>query len=411
MTLTKKGIFLVYVLLISLTTKSQIIQYEYTIPLIDVVKRAGYGEIIYPEIAKRYNFLRSIPKIECDTSSIQYFKINQYVHKDSIANQVYLFVGINQKKGEKYVVIDTDRNFDFSDNPLFVFTLSKASLPREEKLQRCIGLQIPLDSTNSNFAHIGVDPYGYWSTSSNKLQICITFGDFMTNTTKLGNTPVKIDAYFDLDFSKKILNKRTSFSVRYNDKANHPTYKDFRKGDTIQVQNSLYKLIEIEHPNITLKSIGILEDSSSIGSIVPILYVKDIKYRNRVQLNELMKDKYIFIDFWGSWCNPCISSIPKLKVLYDKIKGRKDVLILGLASENEADLDKLSSIMKEKKIEWNNYWLDRKEQETLISTIRKLDIGAYPTYLIIDKFGKIVYKDSSSLKTQEAIDFFLNIIG
>ena len=44
------------------------------------------------------------------------------------------------------------------------------------------------------------------------------------------------------------------------------------------------------------------------------------------------------------------------------------------------------------------------------SILSKLNIASFPTYLIIDNTGKIVYKENSMFKTEEAIAFFMELI-
>ena len=46
--------------------------------------------------------------------------------------------------------------------------------------------------------------------------------------------------------------------------------------------------------------------------------------------NESIKGKYYLIDFWATWCPPCVEEIPELSRVYEKYKGRKlEVLSLS----------------------------------------------------------------------------------
>ena len=52
---------------------------------------------------------------------------------------------------------------------------------------------------------------------------------------------------------------------------------------------------------------------------------------SKVSLSDYVGNgKYLLVDFWASWCAPCIAEIPTLKEVYSKYKGDK-FEILGIA--------------------------------------------------------------------------------
>ena len=407
---------LIFALLVSITVKSQVKDNTYIIPFKRVLQKPWGGEHMILKVVNDCSFLKNIPDIPCDISAINCFKLNRYVAKDSIPNQMYVFIGVNESKKEKYVVVDANNNHDFSDDKLYTFSLPDKPLTREEKKERAVAIQITPNPHKNDTINFGINPFESIMRISpdERLEITISFTEYMTAKAQIGGMPVEIDADLSVPnfFLKRDLDEKTNFSIRYSDKANELAYKEFNSyKDTIQINDKLFKLSKVEHPNIYIKEIGVSADSSSVGSFVPVVYAKDIKKNSLVSINDLLKGKYVFIDFWGSWCGPCIESIPKLKDLYEEVKDRPDVMLLGIASESdEKGVEKLKGIIDSKKIGWLNLWVGDKDKVGTTSITYKLDIKSFPIYLIIDNTGKIAYKRGGSYNTQTAIDFFMKLI-
>jgi len=89
--------------------------------------------------------------------------------------------------------------------------------------------------------------------------------------------------------------------------------------------------------------------------------------------------KFVFIDFWGSWCVPCLKEIPHLKKLYSSLS-RDQFEIIGLAKDEDA---KLRKCILEQNIEYPN---------ALASSelLAKYNVSRYPTSFLINPKGKIV---------------------
>jgi thiol-disulfide isomerase/thioredoxin len=51
-----------------------------------------------------------------------------------------------------------------------------------------------------------------------------------------------------------------------------------------------------------------------------------------------LKGKVAFVNVWATWCGPCQMELPHLQKLYDRLKNRKDVLVLTLNVDNDKDL-------------------------------------------------------------------------
>ena len=50
-----------------------------------------------------------------------------------------------------------------------------------------------------------------------------------------------------------------------------------------------------------------------------------------------LKGKVVFLNFWATWCPPCIAEMPSIQVLHDKFKADDDVMILTLEVEGKKE--------------------------------------------------------------------------
>jgi thiol-disulfide isomerase/thioredoxin len=93
--------------------------------------------------------------------------------------------------------------------------------------------------------------------------------------------------------------------------------------------------------------------------------------------------KYVALDFWGSWCTPCLSEIQSLKRLQAKYSD--SLIIVGIACHD--NLDKLLKTINEDQISWFQI-MEGTERETKYSQL--FGVKSFPTKILIDKEGLVL---------------------
>lgn len=120
-----------------------------------------------------------------------------------------------------------------------------------------------------------------------------------------------------------------------------------------------------------------------------------------VQMDDL-RGKVVFINFWATWCPPCIAEMPSIATLYERLKDNKDVVFLIVEIEGESE--KANTFMKGKQLNLPVYYPN--------SAIPKEWLGgSIPTTLIINKNGEIETKHEglADYSRKEVSDFIIEL--
>lgn len=99
-----------------------------------------------------------------------------------------------------------------------------------------------------------------------------------------------------------------------------------------------------------------------------------------VSLNSL-KGKVVFINFWATWCPPCIHEMPSINELKKSFKGNDDIVFLMVDVDNK--MEKSVAFMQEKKYDLPVYVPASNIPSDYLG-------GAIPTTVILDKSGDMI---------------------
>ena len=106
-----------------------------------------------------------------------------------------------------------------------------------------------------------------------------------------------------------------------------------------------------------------------------------------------MRGRVVVIDFWATWCVPCVSEMPKLKDLYSKYHDQ-GVEFVGInldRSPKEGGLDRLRKFVADNMIPWPQHY---QGADGAINFSDLCGVQAIPTTFVLDKAGNLASIDA-----------------
>jgi thiol-disulfide isomerase/thioredoxin len=98
--------------------------------------------------------------------------------------------------------------------------------------------------------------------------------------------------------------------------------------------------------------------------------------------------KYIFLDFWGTWCVPCMELTDSIKAVYNEIilPNKDKISMISIAADNS--IEKVNAYLAKDKIQWANIFQSLKDTSAPI--IKHFRVGTYPYFVLISPEGKVI---------------------
>ena len=170
------------------------------------------------------------------------------------------------------------------------------------------------------------------------------------------------------------------FSYSCKDKVN--------SSDEIEIQNEVDEddnLEEIDTVNVSSNDFSMLNEAGE-------------KFNT-----ESLRGKVVFINFWATWCPPCIKEMPSIEQLKKSYDGNDDIVFLLV--DVDGKMEKSKAFMQKNNFDLQVSILDSNIPSTLLG-------NAIPTTIILDKNGQIAGKlegayDYSNPEMKKALDQLL----
>lgn len=148
---------------------------------------------------------------------------------------------------------------------------------------------------------------------------------------------------------------------------------------------------------IILSSNLFAQEKLTVGEKAPKINITD--YVLNVPKDRNLNNKFIVLEFWATWCAPCLKAVPHINEMQSKFKERKDLMFLSITNEKP---EKIKRTLDKVKFETTVVCDDSKE------TDKNFKIIGIPQTILIDNKGILKWVGYPMDLNEKLISNFLN---
>ena len=119
------------------------------------------------------------------------------------------------------------------------------------------------------------------------------------------------------------------------------------------------------------------------GEASPVFSFKTLDGKTLSRDN--LKGKVVVLDFWATWCIPCIKGLPELKELRQKNSGRPLVIVSVSGDDSEKTV---KDFITKNRMDWPQVW------DGGMNVAAAFRVSSLPTYIVLDHEGRIAYRQN-----------------
>lgn len=208
--------------------------------------------------------------------------------------------------------------------------------------------------------------YGTFTTTAGKVYRLAMFNQLFTEYTAANSVLVVVP-------EEDSLPPASSLPIQY------------KVGDTLMLNEGAYRFDSVSRSGSIIHFEVVKRNTAHFG-IVENAYAHPMQIIDSRSGNSQAlfgRAKFTVIDFWGTWCPPCIRLTPKLQQMQRQY-GEAELQIVGVACDNSRD--KVARYLESNNIHWSNV-LESPDSGVISSRFKVKD---FPTFILLAKDGRII---------------------
>ena len=178
--------------------------------------------------------------------------------------------------------------------------------------------------------------------------------------------------------------------INYNLEQDLEDYKGHYKTVAIKYVQEIMEKPELSVPDPEEMEVTTIDFESNM------LLFQDLE-GNEFSLRNF-ENKVLFINYWATWCNPCLAEMPSMAELYNQYKENNNIVFLYLSKE---DADTIIDYIPK------NSSLEQLPIYKIVTDDDLFSTRGIPTTFIVNRNGEIVVKDvgSAAWNDQSVVDY------
>ncbi len=174
--------------------------------------------------------------------------------------------------------------------------------------------------------------------------------------------------------------------------------KEYSAFEDITGKYGQYILTEDQQKRLQKATERIVEihNTSGVGKPAINFTYKDVNGKT-VSLSDF-KGKVVYVDVWATWCGPCKKELPHLKELEKKFHGNKNIVFIGIGTDNLKDYQKWKDFVVKEQLPGVQLYGRTEGNDDILKLYQ---IKGIPRFMLFDKKGNIASVDAPRPSSKE----------